>query len=122
MGKTILVVDDDPMNVRMAEFALKKNSYDVVTANSGPECLEKIQENNVDLVLLDIEMPQMNGIETFEQIRADSNFANLPIVFLTASGDGDNVQKAKELGAADYLKKPFLPPDLLKCVGEVLDK
>lgn len=114
-----MVVDDDAMNLRMAEFALKKNSYEVVIANSGMECLEKLKKNNIDLVFLDIEMPQMNGIETFEHIRADGSFAELPIVFLTASGDGDNVQKARELGAAGYLMKPFVPQDLIRCVDEV---
>lgn len=122
MGKTVLVVDDDQMNLRMAEFILRKDSYDVILAASGLECLEKIKENNIDLVLLDIEMPGMDGIQTAKNIRAEGHLADLPIIFLSASSDEDDVAKADSLGAAAYLKKPFLPPDLLKCVGEVFNK
>lgn len=122
MGKTILVVDDDPMNLKMAEFILKKDAYEVVLADSGLQCLEKIKDSSVDLVLLDIEMPQMDGIQTLEHIRSEERFANLPVIFLTASGDAGDADKAQSLGASGYLKKPFLPPDLLKCVGEALNK
>lgn len=122
MGKTILVVDDDPMNLKMAEFILKKASYDVILVASGRECLEKIKEDKVDLVLLDIEMPQMDGIQTLEHIRSEERFAKLPVIFLTASADAEEADKSGALGAAGYLKKPFLPPDLLQCVGEALNK
>lgn len=122
MAKTILVVDDDPMNLKMADFILKKASYEVISAASGAECLDKLKENSIDLVLLDIEMPQMSGIETLEQIRAEGSFGNLPVIFLSASGEESDVQKANSLGAADYVKKPFLPPALLECVEKVLNK
>ena len=122
MAKTILVVDDDPMNLKMADFILKKASYEVIPAASGAECLDKLKENSIDLVLLDIEMPQMNGIETLEQIRAEGGFANLPVIFLSASGEESDVQKANSLGAADYVKKPFLLPALLECVEKALNK
>lgn len=122
MAKTILVVDDDPMNLKMADFILKKASYEVVLAASGSECLDKLKENSIDLVLLDIEMPQMSGIQTLEQIRAEGSFADLPVIFLSASGEESDVQKANSLGAADYVKKPFLPPALLECVEKALNK
>lgn len=122
MAKTILVVDDDPMNLKMADFILKKASYEVILAASGPECLDKLNENSVDLVLLDIEMPQMSGIQTLEQIRAEGSYADLRVVFLSASGEESDMQKADSLGAMDYVKKPFLPPALLDCVEKALNK
>ena len=77
MSKHILVVDDDAMNVRMAEFILKQQQYQVLKASSGMECLEVLKNQPVDLVLLDIEMPGMNGMQTLEQIRGEERFLNV---------------------------------------------
>ncbi len=118
MGKCILVVDDDAMNLRMAAHTLERNSYEAVLASSGAEGLAKLKEHQVDLVLLDIEMPEMNGIETFRQIQA--NHLNVPVIFLTASGDMNDVLDAIKLGAVDYVKKPFIPKDLLERVSKAL--
>lgn len=121
MGKRILVVDDDAMNLRMAAHTLDRNSYEVILASSGAEGLAKLkenQENQVDLVLLDIEMPEMNGIETFRLIV--SNYVNIPVIFLTASGDKKDVMDAIKLGAVGYIKKPFIPKDLLERVSKAL--
>ncbi len=119
MGKTVLVVDDDAMNLRMAAHVLKK-SYDVILADYVAEGLEKLKENKVDLVLLDIEMPEMNGIDVFRQILAEH--VEVLVVFLTASGDKKDVMEAIKLGAVDYIKKPFLPKDLVERVSKVLER
>ena len=116
MGKRILVIDDDAMNLRMAEFILKKNLYEIETANSGAEGIEKLENEKFDLVLLDIEMPVMNGFETLEKLRGMSGFETMPVIFLTASSEQQDVMKADVLGAIDYVKKPFLPDDLLQRV------
>lgn len=123
MSKSILVVDDDPMNLKMAEFILKQNGFRVFLAKSGMECLDIIRNSQtvlIDLILLDIEMPIMNGIQTFEHIKLD--FFDMPVIFLTASGDKNDVMKALKLGAVGYIKKPFLPQDLLERVNSVFDK
>ncbi len=120
MSKNILVVDDDAMNVRMAEFILKKKNYVVLKADSGTECLNILQKEAVDLVLLDIEMPVMNGIKTLETIRENKNLADIPVMFLTASVDSESVKEAERLGASDFVKKPFLPQDLLDRVEKVI--
>lgn len=122
MSKTILVVDDDQMNLRMAQFILSKEAYEVDLVDSGAACLDKLKEKEYDLVLLDIEMPGMDGIQTLENIRKDSGAETLPVIFLTASIDEKDLERANSLGAADYVKKPFLPPDLLKSVGSVLNR
>ena len=122
--KCILVVDDDTLNLMRTQKILEQ-SYDVLLAESGKEALALLPRHKVDLVLLDISMPKMDGIETFERIKAlpVKDFpAKLPVIFLTASGDADDVMRAIELGAVNYLKKPFFPEELLKRVTKELDE
>jgi CheY-like chemotaxis protein len=120
MGKRILVVDDDPMNLRMAEFILKQKNYSVYKANSGAECLSRLEENDVDLLLLDVEMPVMNGFKTLEKIREKPKWKKLPAAFLTADANSESVTEAARLGAVAYIKKPFMPQMLLEKVGSIL--
>lgn len=120
MGRKILVVDDDPMNLRMAEFALKQKGYDVLTAASGMDCLAVLQNENPDLVLLDVEMPKMSGIETLEKIRENEGSRDLAVMFLTADPDFDTDGEAGRLGAAGCIHKPFLPPVLAEKIAQVI--
>ncbi len=116
----ILVVDDDEMNLRMAEFILKQGSYEARKATSGEEGLVLAAQGGVDLILLDIEMPGMNGIETAEKLRTAEETKNIPIIFLTASPDEESMAAAERLGVLGCVKKPFLPPELLAKIKEVL--
>lgn len=120
MSKRILVVDDDGMNLKMAEFILKQKNYEVYKVESGMDCLNFLKDGRVDLILLDIEMPVMNGFKTLETIRENETMADIPVIFLTASADADTVREAGRLGAVDYVKKPFLPQDLLDRVARAL--
>lgn len=119
MQKRILVVDDDMMNLRRADRLLK-DQYDVILANSGKEALDQIRRNNIDLILLDIAMPEMDGMETFKRMKDIA--PNIPVIFLTASGDEDDVRIALKLGAVNYLRKPFPPQELLKRVAMGLER
>ena len=119
MQKSILVVDDDAMNLRRTKIILEKQ-YDVILAESGEKALQKLENESIDLVLLDIEMPGMNGIETFEQMKG--KYDEIPVIFLTASGYEDDVMSAIRLGAVNYLKKPFLPQDLLERIEKEFEK
>lgn len=119
MQKRILVVDDEDMNLKRTKLILGKD-YDILFAKSGEEALEKLQQEQIDLVLLDIAMPGMDGIETFKRINEKK--INVPVIFLTASGDEDDVRSAISLGAVNYLKKPFLPRELLKRVAKEFDE
>lgn len=94
--------------------------YDVLLAESGKEALEMLETELVDLVLLDIAMPQMNGIETFKHIKDFT--VKIPVIFLTASGYEEDVRTAINLGAVNYLKKPFFPQELLKRVAMGLEE
>ena len=119
MKKRILVVDDDAMNLMLTKRILEKE-YNVLLAESGKEALLKMKGEKIDLILLDIDMPEMNGIETFERMKEIS--VDIPVIFLTASGYEDDVRSAIRLGAVNYLKKPFFPKELLKRVAKELDK
>jgi DNA-binding response OmpR family regulator len=118
--KRILVVDDDAMSLRMAEFILKKTPHTILKASSGDECIAILKEENVDLLLLDVEMPQKNGIETLREIRGIDRLANLPVIFLTGTGDTERMAEADNLGAKDFAIKPLKPQELLERVEKVL--
>ena len=97
-----------------------KNDYDVILVNSGMKALDTLKREKVDLVLLDIEMPNMDGFETFRQMK---EFADgIPVIFLTASGLEEDVQNAINLGAVNYLKKPFIPKELQRRVAQEFEK
>ena len=119
---TILVVDDDDMNLKMAEFILKKDikGITVLLADSGMKCIDTLQREKVDLILLDIQMPVMNGLKTLEIIRKREDMKNIPVIFLTASSDKETVMKAGLMGVADYVKKPFMPKELIDRVNRAL--
>lgn len=121
MQRRILVVDDDEMNLARTRIILKKEKeYEVLVASSGMEALNTLSRGKVDLILLDIEMPKMNGFVTFQRIK--ESVGEIPVIFLTASGLKDDVVGAIKLGAADYLKKPYLPQELLRRVAQELEK
>ncbi|MFY9488965.1 MAG: response regulator transcription factor [Solirubrobacterales bacterium] len=101
---TILLVDDEAPIQRMLEYPLKKDGYEVVIAGDGEEALEKFRAGKFDLVVLDIMLPKLDGLEVCKEIRAESN---VPIVMLTARADEVDKVIGLELGADDYMTKPF---------------
>ncbi len=119
MKKRILVVDDDSMNLTRTKIILGKE-YDVLLADSGIEALVKLKGGKVDMVLLDIDMPGMNGITTFERMKEFA--ADIPVIFLTASGLEEDVHNAIKMGAVNYLKKPYRPQELLKRVAQEFEE
>ncbi|MBR6643308.1 MAG: response regulator [Lachnospiraceae bacterium] len=118
--KTIFVVDDEEITLKTAEFILQQDGYDVVKCLSGMACLESLKEVLPDLILLDVEMPIMSGIQTLDVIRSNEEFKKIPVMFLTGSTDSETVAAACSLGAIDYVIKPFFPQDLLDRVKKIL--
>ncbi len=115
---TVLAVDDQPQNLRLLEAVLGPRGYEVLTASSGLEALALVAAEDVDLVLLDVLMPGMDGHEVCRQIRAVERTAFLPIVMVTASG-GQERRRALESGADDFVTKPFDQAELLARVASL---
>jgi len=106
----ILLVEDDPMVVRMYQRKLEKDGFKLTFVFNGEEGLAALQKEKPELILLDIMMPKMNGIEMLKTVKADPAFKDIPIVMLTNLGDRpEDVQKCKELGAEDYWVKANTP-------------
>ena len=119
MAERILIIDDEIVNMKMAEHILKEH-YEVLCAMSGLEGLEMLYRNDIDLVLLDLYMPEMSGLEVLAKIREDSAISDVRVVILTASGMKTDVTGAMRLGALDFIKKPFFPAELLERIKKVL--
>ena len=123
LRKSVLIVDDDPMARRLAEFVLTKDGYGVLSAESGEACIDILKKgSSVDLVLLDIEMPSMNGVETLEKIRADKSIAETKVIFLTASDLSQFEDVSKRLGVLDFISKPLYGPEILERIKKVFAK
>ncbi len=108
--KRILIVDDDPAILRLLGTNLKARGYEVVTATNGEESLEEVQNSFIDLIILDLMMPKVDGVEVCRRIR---EWSSVPIIILSARGDEKDKVKCLELGADDYLTKPFGIAELL---------
>ena len=103
----ILVVDDNPANIHIIETILRKSDYQVMTATSGAEALKAAEQTLPDLILLDIMMPEMDGFETCEKLKESISTREIPVIFLTADKDLKSMVRGLELGAVDYITKPF---------------
>jgi CheY-like chemotaxis protein/prophage DNA circulation protein len=120
--RKILVVDDDGIHLEMVNAVLS-SEYDVSTAKSGKEALGLFYQGLVpQLVLLDIVMPEMDGWDTYNRIRAIGGLHDTPMAFFTSSNDPKDKQRANEMGAVDYIKKPFDSGDLLNRIGKIVKK
>jgi len=117
-NKTILAVDDTAMNLDILEELLEQ--YDVITAISGEDALKIVNEEEIDLILLDIMMPNMDGYEVCKQLKENQTTKDIPIIFITAKTDEDSIEKAYDLGGTDYVTKPFRAKELLSRVKKEL--
>ena len=106
-NETILVVDDEQFNRDMLSRRLKREGYDTFTASGGREAITMVKAlGRIDMVLLDIMMPEMDGFATLKELRDEYSDQELPIIMLTAIGDSDSIVKALNMGASDYVTKP----------------
>ena len=117
MAKRILIVDDEPRYLRLLEANLRTEVYEVATAQDGVQALDVFSAQPIDLVLLDVMMPRLDGFGTCQRIR---EFSSVPIVILTARGEEQDRVRGLDLGADDYLVKPFSATELLARVRAVL--
>ncbi|MGM0650958.1 MAG: hybrid sensor histidine kinase/response regulator [Bacteroidota bacterium] len=109
----ILIVDDIPQNIQIVATALQNAGYDISFAQNGHKALTLCDNENFDLILLDIMMPDMDGIEVCKKLKAQQRFQDLPVIFLTAKTDSDSITTAFEAGGVDYVTKPIKTAELL---------
>ncbi|MEW6982725.1 diguanylate cyclase [Colwelliaceae bacterium 6471] len=110
---TVLAIDDAKDTIMLLDFDLSSAGYQVITADSGERGLELLAKNNVDLILLDMYMAGMSGLDTLAKIKVQSDTAQIPVIMLSASDDEDEIVAALELGADDYVTKPYIAKVLL---------
>lgn len=120
MSKTILTVDDSPSIRQMVSFTLKQAGFQVVEAEDGMQGLANAQKQPVDLVLTDLNMPNMNGLELIAKLRELPAFKFTPILMLTTESDDQKKMAGKQAGATGWIVKPFNPEQLLKVIERVL--
>jgi DNA-binding response OmpR family regulator len=116
----VMVIDDEPDIVKLVKISLEMANFEVITAFSGKEALEKAQQIVPDLFLLDIMMPEMNGYEVCQKLKANESTRKVPVVMLTAKGQKGDAEQGLKVGAADYIIKPFDPYELGEQVHELL--
>ncbi|MCU0640540.1 MAG: response regulator [Candidatus Margulisbacteria bacterium] len=118
----ILVVDDEPDVASLLTLMLKAQGYTVVTASDGQEALEKARSENPDLILLDVMLPRMDGYKVARMLKFDEKYSQIPIIMLTAKIQERDRQTGLEMGANDYLTKPFDTTALLDKIKVLLAK
>lgn len=120
MSKTILTVDDSTSIRQMVGFTLKQAGYTVLEAEDGVKGLEVAKGNKVDLVITDLNMPNMNGMELIRSLRQEAAYKFTPILMLTTESDDSKKMEGKQSGATGWIVKPFNPDQLLKVISKVL--
>lgn len=120
--KTILVVEDEKELIDNLRILLESEGYHVILAENGVQALREIEQNIPDLIISDIMMPFMNGYELFNKVKKDLKTKITPFIFLTAKSDMPSLRKGMNLGADDYISKPFVPEDLLQAIKIRLEK
>jgi len=118
----ILIVDDEPMISRALEAVLNNKGFEITKASSGKEALQGIADQSPNLVLLDIEMPEMNGLETCEKIREIKNREELAIIMITGDTDESTTRAALEKGANDFIPKPCTTEELVSKINKQRDR
>ncbi len=119
LGK-ILVVDDEVYILHILDFSLGAEGFEVITANNGELAIEKAKQEKPDLIVLDIMMPVLDGYETCRRLKRASETKTIPVVLLTAKGRDVDKRLGYEVGAVDYIVKPFSPNRLIERIQEIL--
>jgi len=120
MCKTIMTVDDSTSVRQMVCFTLQEEGYTLIEACDGKDALSKINSAPLDLIITDLNMPNMNGIELIKQIRTDSTKKFIPIILLTTESQNEKKMEGKAAGATGWIVKPFKPEQLLAVVKKVI--
>jgi CheY-like chemotaxis protein len=121
MSKKILIIEDDPLLVKMYQTKFTKEGYEVITAGDGAEGLEKIRLNRPDFLIMDVMMPKVSGIQLLEIIRQDPTTASIPAIMLSNLGQPEQIEAANKLGVKEFLLKAnFTPSQIVEKVKQYL--
>lgn len=120
MKPKILVVDDSPTIRKFISIALKVKGFEIISAGDGMEALELLPNDSVDLVITDLNMPNIDGFNLIERIRTNENYQNTPIIVMSNLSDSEDIQRAMNLGANSYIIKPFDQNNITKEVAKYL--
>jgi len=116
----VLVVDDEVNITQILEFSIGSEGFDVITAQNGEEAIEKARREQPDLIILDVMMPKIDGYEACRILKANPLTKNIPVVLLTAKGRDIDKRLGMEVGATDYIVKPFSPNKLVERINQLL--
>jgi DNA-binding response OmpR family regulator len=122
MPAKVLVVDDDPVIQKLLRVNFEMEGYDVLSAADGAEGLDQARAGQPDVIILDVMMPKMNGLEVLAALKADAGTDAIPVILLSAKAQAGDVQAGLDRGADAYVTKPFDPLDLLERVGQFITK
>ncbi len=120
MSKKIMTVDDSASVRQMVAFTLKEEGFEVVEAEDGKDGMSKLENSPVDMIVTDLNMPNMDGIEFIKNVRAKSEMKFIPIVMLTTESQAEKKDEGKKAGATGWIVKPFKPEQLMSVVKKVL--
>jgi CheY-like chemotaxis protein len=118
----ILIVDDSPVVQRLLSMTLQRVGYEVTVVSSGFEALDVLRNTPIDLAILDLAMPEMDGLTLLQKIRSGTNHPRLPVIMLTASGQDEDRRMARQCGANNFLTKPASSHILIETVERLLQK
>ena len=113
MTRRILIVDDEPHMIRLAELSLRKGAFEIFTARNGLEALTLAVQEKPDLIIMDVQMPELDGLQALQALKANPETAAIPVIMVTARGHQITRQESESLGASTFLTKPFSPTQLL---------
>jgi CheY-like chemotaxis protein len=116
----VLIVDDEPFNVDVLQQELEELNYQIITAFNGQEALDKIKNQQPDLILLDLMMPVLDGFAVLSEIKADNALRDIPVIIVSAADDSKTIVKGIKQGADDYITKPVDATHLVRKVKEYL--
>ena len=120
MAKTVLIVDDSESIREVVSFTLQSEGYDVLVGVDGEDALKFLDGRHIDIVITDLHMPNIDGLELIRRIRKIDSYKHMPILFLTTESQAEKKMEAKEAGATGWIIKPFVPAKLLSAISRVI--
>jgi two-component system cell cycle response regulator DivK len=121
LPKTVLIVEDNELNMKLFRDLLQIHGYNTIEARTGPEALERLAEHHPDLILMDIQLPEVSGLEVTQKIKADPELADIPVIAVTAFAMKGDEERIRQGGCEDYIAKPISVASFLEKVKRYLD-